>query len=208
MHTTVHYASGLILASICHALLEFNFWVFACVVASPLIPDIDIVFSKFAKDHNHRLLFTHSLYPPFIILLIGFITQNSWILICGVGYLLHLSFDLIDWGTNIFFTGKLYGLKKLLNPQERKTYNLQEFKIGKDPWFFFDRYYTSAITILFEIVCPLIGTILLFFYAVEYWYFIFGYITVFIFHLTLYLESQRLKQGKELRIRAYKIILH
>jgi hypothetical protein len=208
MHTTVHYASGLILASIAHAFLGLNFWVFGCIVASPILPDVDIFFSRYAKDQNHRTLFTHSLYLGLAAVLIGLLSQRVWIVIIGMGYLTHLSFDLIDWGTNLFYTGKMYGCHRLLTRHEKADVNFYDVNNKQDPWFFFDRYYGSPITLTFEIVTPVLGITLLFLYAPLFWYFLFGYIAVFIFHLTLYIEVQRLKRGEKIRIGLFKPILH
>ena len=41
------------------------------IVFSAFICDFDVFFSKYAKDHNHRNLITHSIIPSIIVIVLG-----------------------------------------------------------------------------------------------------------------------------------------
>ena len=78
--------------------------------------DLDVFFSKFAKDNNHRLLITHSIIPSVIMLLIGFIFNWEVLIISGISYFSHIIIDTIDWGTNLlYFQKKQVGFKLLFS---------------------------------------------------------------------------------------------
>ena len=94
MHVNVHCAVGIILSLIfIDYLTLFQLYLIIGVI---VLIDFDFIFSNFAKDHNHRRLFTHSFIPYLILLPLGLIfIEFLWV---GIAGLFHLLFDMLDWG--------------------------------------------------------------------------------------------------------------
>jgi hypothetical protein len=200
MHTTVHVALGIIIASISSFFFQMNFWTFSVIAICGFAPDFDIVFSKKARDWNHRNLITHSIYMPSIILGIGIIFSISWIIIAAISYISHLSMDLIDWGTDLFHTNKTVGIAFLLKPLS-ENHTQEEIKTNPHAkWFFLELYFGSKGLKFYETLLCIIMVLMLFIFSPIYWYFIVLYIAAFIFHLVEYLEFKHLSQGGKPRI--------
>ena len=106
MHLTFHFTLGIICASILSYFTVLSPFLFGIVVFAACIPDMDILFRKFAHNNNHRQLISHSIIIPTLIISIGLIFQTIIITFCGIAYLTHVFVDLIDWGTNIVYNGK------------------------------------------------------------------------------------------------------
>src|SRR6056297_130849 len=87
MHANLHYATGIILASITHALEPLTFWTYGVIVFGAFCPGFGIFFLKFAGDNNHCFFFTHSLIFPVLILIVGGVFDIFWLLMTGVAYL-------------------------------------------------------------------------------------------------------------------------
>ena len=201
MHINVHFGIGLIIASVTHYFIQLNFFTFSFIVLCGFISDFDIIFKKYAKDHNHRLLISHSIYPSLIIIIIGIILNEIWVLMGGIAYFCHILIDLIDWGTNFFYNKKMFGLRILLSPEERN--DLSHIINDKSPnrqLFFVHRYYSSKVMIFLEIIIGISTFIAVFVFAINYWYFIFGYLFFFGFHLSEYIGLKNRKMGKKTRI--------
>ncbi len=201
MHINVHFGIGLIIASITNYFTQLNIFTFSFIVLCGFISDFDIIFKKYAKDHNHRMLITHSIYPSLIIIIIGIIFSELWVIMGGIAYFCHIMIDLIDWGTNFFFNKKMFGLRILLTPEER--IDLSHVINDKSPnrqLFFVQRYYHSKLIIFLEIIIGISMFIALFVFSINYWYFLFGYIFFFAFHLSEYIGLKNRKMGKKTKI--------
>ncbi len=201
MHINVHFGMGIIIASLTNYFIRLNIFTFSFIVLCGFISDFDIIFKKHAKDHNHRMLITHSIYISLIIILIGIFLNEIWVVMGGIAYFWHIVVDLIDWGTNFFYNKKMFGLRLLLSPEER--IDLSHIINDKTPnrqFFFVQRYYSSKLMIFLEIIIGISMFIALFVFAINYWYFLFGYIFFFIFHLSEYIGLKNRKIGKKTRI--------
>ena len=200
MHINVHFGIGLIIASVTHYFIQLNFFTFSFIVLCGFISDFDIILKKLAKDHNHRALFTHSIYPSLIIIIIGIISNEIWVLMGGIAYFCHIIIDLLDWGTCFFYNNKMIGLRLLLTPEERVDLSHVINDKENRQFFFVQRYYSSKLMIFLEIIIGISMLIALFAFAINYWYFLFGYIFFFAFHFSEYIELRNRKLGKKTRI--------
>lgn len=191
MHITFHYAIGVICAAILSRLTPLSPLLFCLVIAASIFPDLDIIFSKFALNLNHRMLITHSLYFPLILFLFGIVLDNIILIFIGISYFSHVFVDLLDWGTNFFYNGKIYGFRFLLKKEEYDHVPelLQREKIKK--WFFVRRYYHSKLTFLLEISIVVIMGLVLLLMAPNFWYFVFGYPITLSFHIMEYYYIQQ-----------------
>jgi hypothetical protein len=201
MHGNAHVALGIIIAGIASFFIELNFWTAAFIVACSFMHDFDIFLLKYIPKGNHRLFFTHSIYPALLLGLLGFILSQYWLVIAGIAYLSHLTVDSIDWGLNLFYTGKLYGLRTLL-----PTYDMEELEriLAKEPirQFYFPRRYYAAkwvkITEIF-LLCAMVAVLILL--IPQYWYFGFLYPFLFSYHALEYWEFTNRLKGKSAKIR-------
>ncbi|MHA1718491.1 MAG: hypothetical protein ACTSWX_12975 [Promethearchaeota archaeon] len=205
MHINVHFAMGIIIASIANFFIQLNIFTFSFIVLCGFISDFDIFFKKHAKDYNHRMLITHSIYISILIIIIGMIINQIWVILGGVAYFVHISIDLLDWGTNFFYNNKIFGLRLLLNHEERNDLSHVLNDKENRQFFFVQRYYSSKLMIFLEIIIGISMFIALFTFAINYWYFLFGYILFFVFHFTEYTELRNRKMGKK---RGIPIIKH
>ena len=200
MHSSLHFAIGIIIAGLTKPFYPAGFWPFAFIVGCSFGPDFDIIFSKYAKDFNHRNLFTHSVYIPLGLIIVGFSMQNPWILIGGISYFCHLLPDLLDWGTNLWSTGKTVGYQILLEVEERGKV-LDIIKDLPEPhWFFIERYYNSTIIKIIEMGSFIVMVSCFIWLVPSNWYFIFGYMATLGFHGIEYSEYKHRANGGTPRI--------
>ncbi|MHA1584051.1 MAG: metal-dependent hydrolase [Promethearchaeota archaeon] len=197
MHVSFHYAFGVILAGLGKLFFNLPLWMLIVIILLSIIPDIDYILSRNAPNHNHRMLLTHSIYIPLVLIILGFIISQPVLWIGGLGYLSHVCFDLLDWGTNLFMTGKIIGIRILLDKKERAIVPELMKKEIKPKWFFVRRYFSSIIILSIEIITGLGMLSVLIWLIPQYWYLIFGYILVGTLHLTefVYLRFQCKKTG-------------
>ncbi len=191
---------GIIIASLTNYFIPLNIFTFSFIILCGFLLDFDIIFKKYAKDHNHRMLISHSIYPSLIIIIIGIILNEIWVLMGGIAYFCHILIDLIDWGTNFWFNNKMFGLRILLTPEERVDLSHVINDKENRQFFFVQRYYSSKLMIFLEIIVGISMFIALFVFAINYWYFLFGYIFFFAFHLSEYIGLKNRKMGKKTRI--------
>jgi hypothetical protein len=191
---------GIIIASLTHYYIQLNFFTFSFIVLCGFISDFDIIFKKHAKDHNHRMLITHSIYPSLIIIIIGILLNSIWVLMGGIAYFCHILIDLIDWGTNFLYNKKMFGFRLLLSPEERIDLSHVINDKKNRQFFFVQRYYSSKLMIFLEIIIGISMFIALFVFSINYWYFLFGYIFFFAFHFSEYIELKNRKKGTKTRI--------
>ena len=152
MHLSFHWAIGMIIASLSSINISMNFWLFGFIVLCAVFADFDIILRKHAIDNNHRMLFTHSIYIPLILIIFGILFSQTILIFGGISYLAHIFADLLDWGTNLFFTGKIYGPRFLLQKDERNRVKELMYKEENPAFFFVKRYYQSTLMISLEII--------------------------------------------------------
>ena len=119
MHINSHFAVGVIFASILNYYYSFSLFEFVFIVFFSFICDFDVFFAKYAIEHNHRMLISHSIIPSFLIIIIGIIFIWPVLFFSGLAYSIHVIIDTFDWGTNFFyFQKKQIGLKLLISKEE------------------------------------------------------------------------------------------
>ncbi|TFG06053.1 MAG: hypothetical protein EU539_08685 [Promethearchaeota archaeon] len=196
MHINSHFAIGVIIASISHHYFNFNLIEFLLIVISSFICDLDVFFSKRAKDNNHRNLFTHSIIPSIVIIVIGLIINWPALIFSGVAYFVHVFADIFDWGTNLFyFPKKTIGPRLFLSKEEEE--NLEEHLAQfKSPASFFDfKYYTNKIALSIELslfILMMISIVLLAF--IYFWIFLI-YFPLLYFHLSRHFHLKKLENS-------------
>lgn len=196
MHINCHYALGLVIASIFHHFFSFTLIEFSFIVLCSFIMDFDIFFSKYAKDHNHRMLITHSILPGIILIIIGMILSGIFMIIGGMAYCMHSLIDTFDWGTNFTgFSKKPLGLKLLISKEELD--NLEEilagYKINKS--FFDMRYYSKRGILITEVILAVLMILTVSFLALEYVWMILLYIPFLLFHLLGYSHLKKVENN-------------
>ena len=148
------------------------------------ISDFDIFFSKYAKDHNHRMLITHSIIPGIIIVGIGYLINWPALFISGYSYILHILLDTLDWGTNLlYFQKRQIGPKFLISKEEFKNLSkyLNEYK---NPASFFDqKYYNNKVCLFLEALIFILMLICVIFFAIQYALIALFYFAFLLFHL-------------------------
>ena len=169
IHINIHLALGLIIASIYHAFFKVDLFQFTLIVSCALIADLDIIFIKYTKVENHRMLISHSIFPCILFFIIGFFSSSTLILTCGLAYLSHILLDTIDWGTNLFyFQKKPIGLMFLISKEEIENLNdyLSNYKVARS--YFDFKYYDSKFMQSFEILLFIAMLFFMIFFAVEF----------------------------------------
>jgi len=198
MHINSHFAVGVIFASFLNNNFNFNLFDFSMIVFFSFICDFDVFFSKYAKDHNHRLLITHSIIPSVILVVIGYIIRWPALIISGFSYFIHIIIDTIDWGTNFFFfQKKQVGFKFLISKEEFE--NLPEYLLNyKNPESFFDeKYYKNRICIVIEVVLFILMLIFIFWFALPYSFLVPFYFLGLYFHLRRHYTLKRIENNKK-----------
>ncbi len=148
MHPQVHLAVVLSAG----LLLELQPTLLLVFIISGTMIDLDILFSSWAPEKNHRLFPSHWISLWLGVTLIGvlFFDVIFWI---GVGGLLHLFLDLFDWGLPILAPINLNLSPHLLSdPLEEESY----------PWRWFgQRYYGNKAIVVIEIASVILVLLLL-----------------------------------------------
>lgn len=199
MHSNVHYAIGLFIASVTAIFLSLNVFEYAFIVFCSTIPDLDFIFKKFARDGNHRNFITHTVYPSIIMIVVGILVDifyfgtilniiyfHQVIWIGGIAYLSHIMIDFIDWGLNPFFTNHHFGFYLLITQHEKnlahpRTVIDRERK--KDQWFFVKRYYSTRTVLLLDTIISIAGFLSVFAFTPQFWYFPIGMFLLLEYHL-------------------------
>ncbi len=152
MHINSHFAIGVSITSILNSIFSFSLLDYSIIVISSFICDFDVFFSKYAIDHNHRMLISHSLIPSIILILLGLIFNWFVILFSGIVYSIHIIIDTLDWGTNIFFFHKKpVGLKLLITKEEQENLPNYLAEYNNKESFFDSKYYNNKICIIIEV---------------------------------------------------------
>ena len=198
MHINSHFAVGVIIASILNYFFKFTLLEFSMIVLFSFFCDFDVLFIKFAKDHNHRLLITHSIIPSIIIIIIGYILMWPVLIICGFTYSIHIIIDTIDWGTNFFyFQKKQIGFKFLISKDEFKNLPkyLAEYKAPE--YFFSKKYYKSKVYLAIETLLFVLMLISIWIFAFNYVFLIVLYFIGLYFHLHRHFTLKRIENNNK-----------
>jgi hypothetical protein len=194
VHINTHFAIGIIIASIFHGLYNFTLLEFGFIVVCGFIMDFDIFFTKYARGGNHRMLVSHSILPGVLILIIGLFLIWSALIIGGLSYIIHITVDTLDWGTNFFgIHKKPFGPKYLITKEELENIDeiLSQYKIKKS--FFDFRYYNKKIVLVIELIL-LIGMIIsLVIFALEFILISIIYIPFLLLHVLGYLQMKKIE---------------
>ena len=204
MHSNVHYAVGVIIASVYHFFFSTFTWIdliyFLLIIIASIIADADFFLSPHARDSDHRNFFTHSVFPPIIIILCGVPVAYFWnihvVWAVGIAYGSHIFLDTLDWRTRLFYGKRQFGFAFLISQDEK---NLKKTKIqllqasGMDPISFFTYRYFRNIGMTITGASLSIGSFLLMFWlAPQYWYVFIGYFLL----LEIYLYRKRKMEEK------------
>ncbi|MBY9011281.1 MAG: hypothetical protein KGD70_02790 [Candidatus Lokiarchaeota archaeon] len=169
MHINSHFAIGVILASILNHYYSFSLFEFVLVVFFSFICDFDIFFTKYAIDHNHRMLISHSIIPALLILIFGIFFNWPALTYGGAAYSIHVIIDTFDWGTNFFyFNKKSVGFKLLISKEEFENLPNYLSKFKKAESFFDSKYYNSKVSLGIEVILFILMMIFISIFAFEF----------------------------------------
>ena len=197
MHINSHFAVGIILGSIFHSIFNFTLFEFLFVVLLSFICDFDVFFAKYAINHNHRMLISHSILPGFLIIIIGILLTWPALFFSGLTYSIHIVIDTFDWGTNFFyFQKKQIGLKLLISKEEFENLPkyLSEFKKAES--FFDSKYYKSKISLSIEVILFILMVIFIMFFAIEFILISLFYFIGLYFHLSRHFFLKKIEIKK------------
>lgn len=186
MHINVHCALAICISMI---FLDYlNIFQIILIISVSILIDFDFLFSKYAKDHNHRRLPTHSFVPYLIILPFGlFLIELLWV---GIAGLFHVLLDLIDWGIYPLtprFRNKIMG-GFLFVPQVND---------GDDPLkkcYFVNTYFGSKFIIFLEISAFISALLLIIWRSLFYLILLIPYGVFLAMHLITYLKFCKKKK--------------
>jgi len=185
MHINSHFAVGVVTASILNYFYNFSLIEFVFIVFFSFLCDLDVFFAKYAINHNHRMLISHSIIPGFLILVFGIIINWPVITFSGAAYSIHIIIDTFDWGTNFFyFQKKQIGLKLLITKEEFE--NLPEYlsKFKNVESFFDEKYYRSRINLGIEAIIFMLMMVFIIIFAFEFVLISLFYFVGLYFHLS------------------------
>jgi hypothetical protein len=192
MHINSHFAIGVSIASALNIFYTFSILEYLIIVIFSFICDFDVFFSKYAIDHNHRMLISHSLIPSIILILLGLIFNWIVLLISGIVYSIHIVIDTIDWGTNIFyFNKKPIGLKLLITKEEQENLHKYLASYNKKESFFDAKYYNNKICIAIEVSLFIIMIISLLVFTPNYFLISIFYFLGLYFHLSRHFHLKK-----------------
>jgi len=194
MHINSHFAVGVIFSSILNYFYNFYLIEFVFIVLFSFLCDLDVFFAKYAKNHNHRMLISHSIIPGFLILVFGIIINWPAIAFSGAAYSIHIIIDTFDWGTNFFyFQKKQIGLKLLITKEEFE--NLPEYlsKYKKAESFFDSKYYSSRISLGIEVIVFILMMVSIILFAFQFIFIVFIYFLGLYFHLDRHFKLKRIE---------------
>ncbi len=197
MHINSHFAIGIIFSSLFHYFLNFSLLNFTLTVIFSFICDFDVFFSQYAKDHNHRMLFSHSIIPSLLIIIIGLLINWPVLYLSGFTYAIHIFIDTLDWGTNFFyFNKKLLGLKLLITKEELENLPNYLMKYQKSESFFDAKYYTNKYCLGIEFLLFILMILFVSMFALEYIWLIAFYFIGLYFHLSRHFILKKIETLK------------
>ncbi len=113
VHANTHIAFGVTITALLSLVIPLSWFDFLLAVCGSFAQDLDFLFSKYAKDENHRLLITHSIWPGIAAIVLSIPLAMPWIFAAGINSLCHVLFDSMDWGVTLLGQQKLFGPKIL-----------------------------------------------------------------------------------------------
>jgi len=166
-----------------------NIFQIIIIISVSILIDFDFIFSKFAKDHNHRRLPTHGFIPYLILLPFGLIMiEFLWIGIAGI---FHVLVDMIDWG--------IYPITPRLKDKILGGFLfVPEIDENSEPLkkcYFVNTYYESKIIIALEIVYFSASFILILWRSLFYLILFIPYAIFLAMHLTTYFKFCKKKKN-------------
>ncbi|TXT65829.1 MAG: conserved membrane protein of unknown function [Promethearchaeota archaeon] len=196
MQINNHFAIGLILASITHYYFEFTLLEFSMICIFSFLCDFDVIFTKYARDLNHRNLFTHSIIPSIFIIIVGALITWPALTISGVSYFLHIMVDTFDWGTNLFYFGHYnIGLRLLITKEEQENLEIYLDQYKNRASFFDFKRYKNKLWILLSIIIFILMMIVVSIYALEYFYLLIFYFIGLAFHLQRHFHLKKIENS-------------
>jgi len=196
MHINTHIAVGVIFASLLHYFFNFTLLEFILIVFLSFICDFDVFFSKYAKEHNHRLLISHSIIPSAILIIIGFGLNWTTLLLGGINYFIHIIIDTLDWGTNVFyFQNKQIGFKFLISKEEFENLPKYLAKYKAPASFFDEKYYNNKLCLVIELLCFILMIFFLLLFAIQYLFLILLYFIGLYFHLHRHFTLKKIEEN-------------
>jgi len=167
---------------------------YAIGVLCAFISDFDVFFANYAKEHNHRMLISHSIIPSVVVIIIGLVFYWIALIFCGIGLFLHVFIDTFDWGTNVFyFPKKLVGLKLLITKDEFENLDQYLAKYKHSESFFDFRYYNCKVCLGIEGILFILMMLSSVVFALEYILFVPLYFAGLFFHLSLHFNLKKIE---------------
>ncbi|HME54862.1 MAG TPA: hypothetical protein VKM55_21840 [Candidatus Lokiarchaeia archaeon] len=211
IHVNTHLAFGTFTTLLFTAIFpgQLSFFEVAACILSACVVDVDFLFSKFMKYHNHRLLPTHSAVMPAALFIIAIVLTLGWpamsslsltAIICGINVLIdHDLVDSYDWGLNFFLNGKIVGKKILIGNKTPDEYYQLASKYVPEHAPFIKKYYESNIMRALEIIAfsLMVISLLLSWNGAghEQWWVLICYVGFLGFHLHYYIKEVRNNPG-------------
>ena len=189
MHINTHVALGIILSLIYSYFISQIFINVIAIFSMSFLIDFDFLFSKYAKNRNHRVLPTHGIIIYLILLPFGvFFPIFSFL---GLAGLIHILIDCLDWGVGIFspFSKKIYF--GILPKPSKEIIN--DDSLRRRQCWFISTYYKSKILMFVDILIIGISIILLFLINVWYWWYYLIYSFFLALHITSYFRCKKQK---------------
>ena len=167
---------------------------FLFVVLGAFVSDLDVFFVRYAKNHNHRMLVSHSIIPSIIVALLGLVSNWVALILCGFGLFLHVVVDTFDWGTNLFyFPKKLVGFKLLITKDEFENLDNYLAQYKQNESFFDFKYYNCKVCLALEGLLFVLMIFLVISTALEYAFIVPFYFIGLFFHLSLHFKLKRIE---------------
>lgn len=196
IHINSHFAIGVIFTSILHYFFDFSLIEFLLIIIFSFICDFDVFFSKYAEDHNHRMLISHSIIPSILMILLGIIINWLALVFSGLAYFIHIVIDTFDWGTNVFyFPKKQVGLKLLISKEEFKNINKYLTNYKKSESFFDAKYYSNRTCLSIEVIIFILMIVCLLFFAIQYIWVTILYFPFLYFHLDRHFRLKKIESS-------------
>ncbi|MHA1383035.1 MAG: metal-dependent hydrolase [Candidatus Helarchaeota archaeon] len=192
MHMNIHAAVGTIISLLfMNYLTEFQILL---IIGVSVLIDFDFIFSKFAENHNHRRLITHTFIPYIILILIGLLflwlnITEFWIypFLIGACGCVHVSLDSIDWGILLFYPIRHNLIGGILEvPRNSNNKN------GRIPHcYFIMTYYRSKIIKTLEFIFAISAILLIILINIKLIYVFLVYTATLLLHLWQLMKCEK-----------------
>jgi hypothetical protein len=170
---------------------------FIIIVIFSIVCDLDVFFAKFAPNHNHRMLISHSIIPALLLILFGIVLNLPFIMFSGVAYSIHVIIDTFDWGTNFFyFNKKILGLKLLISKEEIENLSEHLSKFKKAESFFDSKYYSNKVSLGIEVILFILMLIFISVFAFKFVLVSLFYFLGLYFHLSRHFMLKKIEAQK------------